>query len=408
MAGACLVCMDDIGYTAGENRRQGAILLTEGLRTATAASIANANYNEVVMSYQRLHAIAQRSLFLAERQQGRLTTEFWPRELQMLTEFGDEDLAIESAQVLGQRYAGRLMATVTAAFAKQLHKLKLNASRYCTSAYNKARQDLLAARAAAQASATILGRNIGYAEYQARVDTNWNRRAQVVALGRGLLNEAAKLSASAGEGMAAVAQHQVGVLGQSINAFQQQFRSAIDAFSDFARTRQTSTQTRAPGPGTGPIPTQSFGVLASDGQPATYGVLASDGGAVQPGAAPWMFSGDTLMSQLRNPQSGLTAFDQTGSFVSTPEAYARTSNEMMPEATRDNQMNVANMGNKSLMRTGTVKFAVEGITSGFVTIPMNAFGADFSDDLSVKPATGGGLGIPIQPFSVPLVAGSGP
>ena len=401
---ACLKCMGDVGYTAGEGIRTGAVLATATLRTISAGAIALQNYNEIVASYTKLHAIAQRSLALAERQQGRLSSVFWTRETQILSEFGDEDTTLETAEVLGSRYAGRLLAAVTTAFAKQLHTLKCNASRYCSSMFNKARQDLLLARAAAQANAKILGRNIGYAEYQARTDTNWNRRMQVAALGRGLLNEAAKLTASAGEGLAAVAQHQTGAFSKSFTDFQTQFRSALDAFSD--HTAAKGGFDRVPGPLSMNNPTKGFKSTASlaEGPAATYGVLASDGRAAQAGAAPWMFEGDTLMGQLRSYGTGMSAFDKAGSFVSQPEKYSRTMPELFKNHQNENQMNNARVGNMSLARTGTVSFAVTGVSAATVTVPMQAFGLDFTDNYSISPATGlPPLATMITPWSEPMV-----
>lgn len=391
---ACTGCMDDAGYTAGEGIRTAAIAATEGVKAAFAADIAKSNYDEMVSSYRRLHEIAQRSLDLAERQQGRLSSTFWPRETSMLSEFGWEDQSIESAEVLGSRYAGRLMASVTSAFAKQLHQLKCNSNRYCTSAYNKARQDLLLARAAAQTNAKILGRSIGYAEHQARVDTNWNRRMQMAAMGRGLLDNAARLTEAAAGGVASVAGQQAGFFADSLRTFDRNFRSAIDAFKDVRDARKGSGDRQSPFDSG-----NSYGVLRSDTGSSRVVKRPSGWGLPQ---NPWVGKDGSLGEFLKSKARTEEGYHKTGDYVSTPERYPRTNPELFADHQRDNQMNIARMGNQNLVRSGKLELAVKG-APGTVTIDMNEFGVDFVDQHEQQKAQGGVDATVIEPLSDPSV-----
>lgn len=211
-------CYSDFGYTTGEGIRSAAVTFVALAKQAASAIIAIDNANRLVDNYRDQRDIAQRAQDIAEAQQLQLETVFWPREEEFLAEFSTPE-PIESVEAMGARYAGRLVSSLASAFAKELHSVRCSARRYCTSANQKQLQDLLLARGVAMANARVLGRNIGFAEFQARTDINLSRRMQAVALGRGLINDAMTLLRAAGAGYAAA--------GQELS---QQFNSAFNEF----------------------------------------------------------------------------------------------------------------------------------------------------------------------------------
>jgi len=198
-------CYGDIGYTIGEGIRGSATGIVALAKQATSAIIAIDNANRLVDNYRDQRDIAQRAQDIAEAQQVQLETVFWPREAEFLAEFSTAE-PIESVEVMGARYAGRLLSSLASAFAKELHLLRCSARRHCTSANQKQLQDLLLARGVAMANARVIGRNIGFAEFQARTDINLSRRMQAVAMGRGLINDAMTLLRAAGAGYAGAGQ----------------------------------------------------------------------------------------------------------------------------------------------------------------------------------------------------------
>jgi hypothetical protein len=128
---------------------------------------------------------------------------FWAAEQQFKNEFTVAE-PVEDVEVMGRRYAGRLVSTVLGGFAAKIHEVKCNMNRYCTSANQKALQDIYLMRSFAVSAARTLGRNIAFAEYQARTDLNWERRKQATALGRKLTGDASGLIKSAGSGLASI------------------------------------------------------------------------------------------------------------------------------------------------------------------------------------------------------------
>jgi hypothetical protein len=216
--GVCPLTLTDVGYTAGEVIRAAAADTASLIRQAASALIAIDNAARLVDNYKKQRDIQDRMLDISEEQQAHMETVYWPREIQFLNEFSVGE-AIEAVEVMGKRYAGRLVSTVAGAFAPKLRDAKCSASRYCTSATTKNLQDLLMARSAAMANARVLGRNIAFAEYQARLDVNLERRLQAAAIGRDLMNQAASLYQAAGQGLAAAGGILSGQLGGAIQAF---------------------------------------------------------------------------------------------------------------------------------------------------------------------------------------------
>lgn len=216
-------CLDDGGYKPGEQIRAEAVKFAGNIRSAVAGVIAIDNANRLIDNYRMQRDISRRGMKIAEENQNRLKTVFWPREIAFLNEFGTPE-DIEAAETLGRRYAGRLVSTVAGEFAKRLKESDCNASRYCTSARNKALQDLLLARAQSTANARILGRMLGFREVQARRDRNEERRKQAAALGQGLMGEAASLYQSAGMALAQAGSTLASSLNSALTAFGAAYR----------------------------------------------------------------------------------------------------------------------------------------------------------------------------------------
>lgn len=361
--GLCTSCMNDMGYMGGEATRSAGVTAALVIRQVVAAAIAADNANEMVKSYRALRDISSRSVAIAESQQAQLEKTYWPRELDHLAEFGDEDPTIESAAVLGTRYAGRLVSTVAGGFARQMRELRCNASRYCTSAFRKQFQDLMQARATALASARVLGRNIGFAEYQARTDTNFNRRMQAVGMGRGLMGEAAKLMHAA-----------AGSLATAVRDNEKQLSSAIEAFGAARQDWRTYRQG-----------TQGGGSYSGPTQPP-----------VSQGPNP--LSGQSSMSEFTSPESGGTLDTFNIDSGIQMNGYENNPMSTWPDMQRQEQMNTGHVGDRDLARVGAVTFPVMGVTGGTVTVDMDAFGLGFMDDRSASPAMGGaGGGMVVRP-----------
>lgn len=230
-----MTCVSDIGYTAGELARATATGTAALLRSAAMAAIAIDNANQAVDNFKKQWKVAKRGLTIAQEQQGQLESVFWPREIQLLNEFAAAPIhdgveTIETVEVLGRRYAGRLIAALAGRFAKAIQELRTTASRYNTSDYRKKLQELHLTRAFAIASARVMGRNIAWAEIQSREEVDWNRRKAVVGLGRGLMTEVAALMKSAGAAYGALGDFALGNLQAAV-------QEAAHSFGEFQMAR---------------------------------------------------------------------------------------------------------------------------------------------------------------------------
>lgn len=228
-------CVSDIGYTAAELMRASATGAAALLRSAAMAAVAVDNANQAVSNFKKQWRIAKRGLTIAQERQAQLETVFWPRELQLLNEFAAAPIhdgveTIESVEVLGRRYAGRLIAALASRFAKSIQELRVSAPRYNTSDYRKKLQELHLTRAFAVAAARVMGRNIAWVEIQAREEVDWNRRKAVVSLGRGLMSQIAALMQSAGSAY--------GALGDfALSNMQSAVQEAAQAFGEYRMSR---------------------------------------------------------------------------------------------------------------------------------------------------------------------------
>lgn len=349
-------CLGDSGYKQGETLRAQAVKTASTIRQVAAVAIALDNANRLVDNYKQQRDIADRSVKIAEAQQKQLRTVFYPRDEQFLAEFSTPE-AIESVEVMGRRYGGRLASMVAGAFAKQLKELRCSASRYCTSATKKATQDLLMARSIGIANARVLGRNIAFAEYQARTDTNYNRRMQAVALGRGLMQQAANLYASASNGLAAA--------GQQLSG---QLNSALEAFGYARREYQMANGTLGG--------SQSYlDVLAQGRQEYQSGQYPSGGNYAPAATSQSAWTPQFGDASSTNSFMSLSASDTFGGFDVASSWSLSQSNPQTAWTTgqAEKQMNEADVGNRDMARFGVMEYPVKGITGGSVTVSMGDF-----------------------------------
>lgn len=195
-------CITEWGYEQGEILRRDAIIVSARAKKVEAIAIAIANANQLMDNYKKQRDISSDTLKLSEEMLARSKRVFWPRELEFLAEFGVQDLDIEDADRYGRRYAGRLVASVANHYAKEIHNLKCNQSRYCTSNFVYNLQGLMMAKSEAIANMRVQGRLIGFTVYMAKKDRNFERRMKAIALGKNLLGAAASLYKSAAGGIA--------------------------------------------------------------------------------------------------------------------------------------------------------------------------------------------------------------
>jgi hypothetical protein len=338
------------------------------IRQIAALAIAVDNSNQLVKAYRRLRDISDRSVKLSENEQAHLEQVYWPREEQFLAEFSAPE-EIEEIEVLGRRYAGRLVSSISAGFATQIRALRCGASRYNTSAYSKSLQDIIQARTVALASARVLGRNIGFAEVQARTDTNYNRRMQAVAMGKSLLAEAQTLLGTAGRGLAA-----------AVGDASEGFNSAIEAFGAARQDwKSYRNGTLLNGPPNEDVSAPRFRPTAGQ----NTGVNPMD-----------------VKGAMNNFSSAGTADVAVDLSVGTgihPNVYAN-SQPTIHFNQQSERINGGMIVDHDLVRAGTVEFPVKGVTGGTCTVSMDAFGLKFVGDKSPMPATGGGMGMVIKPY----------
>lgn len=357
-------CLGDAGYKQGEIIRAQAAKTASIIRQVAAIAIALDNANQLVENYKDQRDISDRALVIAEKQQKQISDVYWPREAQFLGEFSAPE-AIESVVVMGRRYGGRLAAMVSGGFAAQLRDARCSFSRYCTSANKKLIQDLLMARSVGIANARALGRSIAFAEYQARNDTNYQRRMQAVAMGRGLAQQAATLYAAAGRGLASAGQAISEQLSSSLEAFgyaRRDYRNVMGGapggYNSVLMQGQTELAQRQINNGRAPV---SSGVssMAWDGQLATFGY-----------------------GSAMNSFTSLSASNTFGEYnVASPwnlSQHGQPSPWVFQQAER--QMNEADVGNRDMARFGTHEYAVKGITGGSVTVSMGDFPLYYTDE----------------------------
>lgn len=341
-------CLGDSGYRSGETIRSAAVSSAALARQVAAGVIAIDNANRLISNYRDQRDISNRTIEIARQTQNQLRNTFWPREAQFLAEFSTPEV-VEEIEVMGRRYAGRLVSAIAGAFAKQLAEAKCSWRRHCTSANTKVIQDLMLARGVAMANARVLGRNIAFAEYQARNDMNLSRRMQAVGLGRGLIDQAMSLYQAAGRGFAAA--------GEGLSA---QFNSALEAFG-YQRAVRANERSRS-----------DSGFVDAQVMPGAY---ATPSGPPSFMPMPGSFGYQSGTQQFTDLQAGdVMQGDTTGlSQTSRPNVFK----ELQAE-----KMNDSKIGNNDLIRSGYATFPVVGVGLGAVTVYMDAFPLKYADHLT--------------------------
>lgn len=352
-------CLGDQGYTAGETTRADAVKKAALVQQAASLAIAIDNANRLIENMRMQRDIARRSTNIAEQQHNQIATVFWPREEQFLNEFANPE-PLEVVEDVGRRISGRLVAGVAGKFAIALAEARCNFRRYCTSANRKTIQDLMLARSTAIANARVLGRNIAFADFQARNDVNYNQRFQAVAVGRGLMGEAMSLYSAAGQGLAAVGKELSGSVNSALNEFGRARGNYMAANERLANLES----------GNYVNPYAQYGTVQNTYMPAQQG----------------QYSG----SISGNYDLRTNTFTRQGDFYDLGNADTMTTNDpynnaLAPpiEVNRSlqfEQWNTAEVGNKDLVRDGTYIYPVQGNPyGGFVQVQMSDFAFKYAD-----------------------------
>lgn len=347
-------CLGDQGYSQGESTRAEAVKKAALVQQVASLAIAVDNAQRLIENMRLQRDIARRTTNLAQQQQDQISTVFWPREDQFLAEFANPD-PLEEVEDVGRRIGGRLVAGVAGKFAVALAEARCSFRRYCTSANRKTIQDLMLARSTAMANARVLGRNIAFADFQARTDVNYNQRFQAVAVGRGLMGEAMSLYAAAGQGLAAVGKE----LSGSVNS----------ALNDFGRAR-----------GEYGTANERLANLDSGNFVNPYAQYGTVQSSYMPSNQQW--GGPSGQYDLRTntftDQSSFYNLDR-GNTMSDYASYNAPPVEVN-RSLQHEQWNTAEVGNKDLVRDGTYIYPVQANPyGGFVTVQMSDFTLKYAD-----------------------------
>lgn len=350
-------CLTDSGYRTGEKLRAAAVQAAALIKSSTATAIAAANAEQAVSNFRGQRDISRRSLALAQTQQARMQDVFWPRELEFLQEYANPE-EIEQVEVMGRRYAGRLVSAAADKFAKRLHELRCNRTRYCASAFDKALQDLMLVRSETIAAMRVLGRNIAFTEFQVRSDTNTKRRLQAVAMGRGLMADAARLLGQA-----------AGNLSQSGAAALSGLNSALysigQGVQEYRTGREQMAAANAPSE-QGSLPYSPNGMPAQPQAPQSIG-NNFDNFTYNIGM------GDVNSAMSTTESANAINFQFDGLLDSQNFKFSPNQGLQMEK------WNEGKIGYQDLARTGQAIFPVIGVTGGAVIVQMNRFPLGYVD-----------------------------
>lgn len=333
-------CMTSQGYTEAEDIRLQGAAGAAAIRKAAAIANAVDNANQLIKNRKKQRDIADRAMKISEEQQSHLENVFYPREDQMIEEFGLRPEPIESIDVKGRRYAGRLTVKSAQEFAKRLKAIRCKASRYCTSATVKDLQDVMITRAQAYAQAKGLGRVAAFNENKALEERNWNRQKQVAGMGKGLMNQAAQLMQGASSGLGDSGKNYAAALNNSLEAIGFAGNGGQQRSSDSDRARMQGVVNNADYNQFNPVSDmQSFPSDYEFNQAISSGVPVDDKFMME-GRSPWA-------SPLR-----------------------------------ENQMNKGRMGNFDLARNGskTYTFTDSDGDRGEITVNMSDFPFIYTDN----------------------------
>ena len=361
-------CISDSAYAAAQKSKTTAVLINAGLKSAQYISEAVISGQDLIDNYRKQHELAKRAQAMAEAMQGQQSM-FWAAEQQFKAEFIVPE-PIEDVEVMGRRYSGRLAASVLGAFASKIHEVKCNMNRYCTSANQKALQDIFLMRSFSVSAARTLGRNIAFAEYQARTDLNWERRKQAAALGRKLTGDASGLIKSAGAGLASIgAGHEQSLNSALKAAGQALFRPDMNPENPGSRANaglyESDETTYTSG-------NQVYGPNS------ILGYQSNNGAQMYGSSSPEVESANSMASSFSNnqtdPPSDLITeadFKQPGDGDELPSLYSDTDNQNVN-------------GPTDKVRRGSVVFDVVGGGGGKVRVDLDKFEVGYADHLDAN------------------------
>jgi hypothetical protein len=211
-------CVTDFGYVAAEGARFLGVTSAAVIRSTASIAAFALNSSDAIKNYNKLASISSRALSIEEQQHNHLKNVYWPRETQFLNEF-TQPTPWEDQSVLARRYAGRMWAPIASMYAKKLKEWECSKNRYCGSAYMRAIQELLVARATTKANVEAICDRIAFYEIQQVRDTDFERRKAAIALRQGLVGQAAALMQSAAQGLAAAGAEAAQGASQALQAF---------------------------------------------------------------------------------------------------------------------------------------------------------------------------------------------
>lgn len=348
-------CLSASGYRQGECIRASAARTVALARLTAMTLIAVDNAKRAVDNFRMQYDISKRGLLIAKEEQDHLENTYWPRELAFLNEFANPHLnrdgveAIESVEVLGRRYAGRLISAIADRFAKKIHEVRCEMTRYNTSANRKGLQDLLLMQAQLTSTARVLGRSVAFVEFMVREEKDWNRRLQAVSIGRGLMGQVKDLMQSAGQAY--------GRLGESALSG---LNSALGGMGNAFQEIQSANRIRA-GDFYNPYPEMANSATAP--YQTTGGRLSN----IDYWGAGGMFG---------NSQSGTMGANSYMQFDGNQAAGMSSTSQSYSNAGQSDHFAAAGtIGAPDLVRGGTFTFPVlSGPGLGEVTINLDVFG----------------------------------
>jgi hypothetical protein len=245
-------------------------------------------------------------------------------------------------------------------------------------------QDIYLMRSFAVTAARTLGRNIAFAEYQARNDLNWERRKQAAALGRKLGGDASSLIKSAGQGLAAIgAGYEQGLnsalkgIGYTLNRNDGGSGGSFEQVNSYYAQQDFATQVS----NSSSQNNDDFNFAAYN---AGAGSTASANNLAMSISQNEVGPPDDMISEkdFRADGNG-QAYDGED----TPSLYKDSLNEDMP-------------GAQDKVRSGKWAFPVQGGGKGFVEVDMDKFAVAYADHLNAnmtEPAKGPGPSDPGWP-----------
>lgn len=342
-------CVGGSAYSTAEGIRAGAMTAGNAIKQLIALDMARDNARKLIDNYRKQRDIADRSLKISEQQQGQLSEVFWPREEEFLNEFATPEDR-EAAEVLGRRYAGRMVVPLARTFAKAFRDLKCNHPIRCASSYKRASLQLVNARHSAIGTAKALGYSLGHAEYLARKEIGTKRRMQALAWGRGLIAQATALYGSAGRTLAAVGEQYSQQLGSNLNEFMTEYGSMMDNIGMRRQARERDAHYEQQRSSSAHAPASYGRVEYSPLKTSNdLGYQSSFGGAMNPASPMGMVNSDL-----------------------TTESASDNRVTHAPSMSHDHGNN-SDVGKHQVTRTGSIIWPVVSVGAGYVEVDMDQY-----------------------------------